>query len=94
MSTPTGITEYQTGYLVTFQANTNALWVYTPWGGAWTNNLAMAPGTDPAVMALPNGTFQVAYQGSNKDLYNYTPESGAKDLSLGMAIGTNPGISR
>jgi hypothetical protein len=92
----------ETSYMAVFQANTNTLWsagAGTPdnWG------LAMAPGTSPAIIALPDrgslsGGEEVAYQGSNGDLWVATQNADngdwtGVDQGLGMMAGTSPAIT-
>jgi hypothetical protein len=63
--------------------------------GSW--GLAMAPGTDPAVIELPeqgslSGGVEMAYQGTNGDLWLYG-RAAEGDTGLGMLAGTSPSIT-
>lgn len=49
------------GYAVAFQANTSALYTFTPTGGGVNTNQGMMAGTSPAI-AWANGGFKVAFQ--------------------------------
>lgn len=49
------------GYAVAFQANTSALYTFTPTGGGVNTNQGMMAGTSPAI-AWVNGGFKVAFQ--------------------------------
>jgi hypothetical protein len=81
---------------VVFQANvTDDLYHFDPASGSSNNiNLGMAPGTSPAIAAIPGGGYEVAFQANSNLLYTYdSVDNSNTDTGLGMAPDTSPSIT-
>jgi hypothetical protein len=53
----------------------------------------MYPGTDPAITALSDGSYEVALEANTGDLYLHNTSTGTNDnTGLGMETTTNPAI--
>lgn len=77
---------------VAFQANTTALYLYTPSGGGTNTQGGMLAGTSPSITALASGGYQQAFQ-SNVGTLVVRGDAGFIDTHLGMASGTSPSIA-
>ena len=52
----------------------------------------MRPGTNPAIVGLPNGSYEVAFQANTSDLWTVGSDN-HDSWGLGMMAGTSPAIT-
>jgi hypothetical protein len=74
------------------QASDGNLSTYNTTNGVADLGLGMAPGTSPAITAVPGGSFEEAFQANTGVLWEDSA-SGAVDTGQGMAAGTSPVIA-